>query len=109
MTRIRSNSGSKEVLCSRLEDLIDTTKTILICGDFNICNLSEKNNSVTRLLQSYGLIQIVKEPSHIRGRSIDHVYLKNEGKLAIIDLERYSPYYTDHDAFLLTLEEKGTK
>ena len=99
----RSSNGSKEVLCSRLRDLIDTAKKTVIFGDFNICALSERNNSVTRLLRSYGFIQIVKEASHIRGRAIDHIYIKNDDYEAIVDLERCSPYYTDHDAFLLTL------
>ena len=64
---------------------------------------SEKNNSIERCLQGHGLKQIVKEATHIRGRMIDHIYLKNHANEAVVDLERYSPYYTDHDALLLTL------
>ena len=99
----RSSNGCKETLCLRLEDLIDGTQETLILGDFNICSKSEKNNSIQRCLQGHGLKQIVKEATHIRGRMIDHIYLKNHANEAVVDLERYSPYYTDHDALLLTL------
>ena len=99
----RSSNGSKEALCSRLEDLLVGTQKTIICGDFNICNKSEKNNSVSRLLQGYGFKQIVKEATHIRGRSIDHIYLKD--CVQFLDLERYSPYFTDHDAHLLTVDQ----
>ena len=99
----RSSNGCKETLCLRLEDLIDSTQETLILGDFNICSKSEKNNSIKRCLQGHGLKQIVKEATHIRGRMIDHIYLKNHANEAVVDLERYSPYYTDHDALLLTL------
>ena len=51
--------------------------------------------------------QLVQEATHIQGRLIDHVYwIDPLDKWQPPDLERYSPYYSDHDALLVTLKLK---
>ena len=58
-------------------------------------------------LQEQGFTQLMKEATHIRGGNIDHVYWYDPDKLfEEIAVERYSPYYSDHDALLVTLELK---
>ena len=98
----RSSTSSRSELCDKLEELIGSTDESLIFGDFNICGQREKTNSVGRLLDTLGYQQIVKEATHIRGRQIDHLYVKNDSMIEVEDLERYTPYYTDHDALLLS-------
>ena len=101
-----------QVLCSRnelndkLEEFFDTPNDSVIFGDFNICGQSEKNNSVGRLLSGYGYSQLVKEATHVKGRQIDHLYIKDQSE--VVDLQRYSPYYTDHDAVLLSMNLEVT-
>ena len=51
----------------------------------------------------WGFNQLVHEGTHIQGRHIDHAYLLDpNGKVNPI-VERYSPYYTDHDGICITL------
>ena len=50
--------------------------------------------------------QLVQQPTHIRGRLIDHAYILNPEIDQEIFTERYSPYYTDHDVICITLRNK---
>ena len=102
----RSSSSSRNELNDKLEEFLDTPHDSVILGDFNICGQSERNNSVRRLLLGYGYSQLVKEATHIKGRQIDHLYIKDQSE--VIDLQRYSPYYTDHDAVLLSMNLEVT-
>ena len=80
----------------------------VICGDFNICYQATRNNRITKYLENNGFTQSVREPTHIKGRQIDHFYFKrgnNYPENPIIS--RYSPYYSDHDAICATLKKIG--
>lgn len=100
----RSSTGSKEEICDKFDDLLENPNAMIVCGDLNVCGQRERKNRITRHLLTYGLTQLVKEPTHVRGRQIDHIYLKEGRQMKVWDIERYSPYYTDHDALLLTVE-----
>ena len=102
----RSSTGSKERMSDNLSELIEITDRTIICGDLNVCGQTEKTNKLTRYLLSCGFEQIVKESTQIKGRQIDHIFLKENTELKVLDLERYSLYYSDHDALLLTIELK---
>ena len=58
-----------------------------------------------------GFSQLIHEPTHIKGRIIDQAYLLDPTKSFNVSVERYSPYYTDHDAICISLEDqlKGVK
>ena len=63
-----------------------------------------KMNKLSSSLSDYGFTQMQQETTHIMGGQIDHVYWRDQsGKWNIPILERHSPYFTDHEAFLLTL------
>ena len=51
-----------------------------------------------------GLAQLNQEATHVAGGHIDHMYVTKEaaGKTS---LERYTPFYSDHDALCLTLAQ----
>ena len=50
------------------------------------------------------------EASQILGGTIDHVYWRDPtGKWEIPVLERYTVYYSDHDAILISLSRKPAK
>jgi exonuclease III len=83
--------------------LLNLNKTMVVCGDFNICLKKSPNNSVTQELTSMGMVQLTKEATHIAGGHIDHMYLNKTKPETTAVQERYSPYYTDHDALCLTL------
>ena len=50
-----------------------------------------------------GFNQLVQEATHIQGRHIDQAYFHDPtGKLSPI-VERYSPYYSDHDGICIII------
>ena len=117
ITVYRSAQGDKTELVRVLKKMIDESQDqpILVSGDFNICTMAEPNNPVTEALRRLGLELLVDVATHIRGGHLDHLYwrgdptgvwrkptLEVENKL----IERYSPYYSDHDAWLVTLQRQ---
>ena len=88
-----------------MKSFIDKDKTTLISGDFNVCAIKEEKNSISEMLQKLGFKQLMKEATHIQGGLIDHVYWKDvrSPRFEEPTVERYSPYYSDHDALLVTL------
>ena len=82
----------------------EETATVIL-GDLNICYKSDKNNKISKFLETNGFKQLMDEPTHIRGRLIDHIYFKpsmtfNENPA----IYRYTPYYSDHDAICATFK-----
>ena len=105
ITVYRSSRGSIVVLKSILKQLVEKKeKAILITGDFNICYMTKRNNEINKELEENGFHQLMQDASHIQGGHIDHVYWRpgNQMWKAPI-IERHSPYYSDHDASLVTL------
>ena len=82
-------------------------KPSLITGDFNICYLINKNNRMSQGLQNNGFNQLVTEATHIKGGYIDHAYWRDQHDVwAEPVVDRYSPYYSDHDGICTTLTKK---
>ena len=87
-----------------MKSLIDADKPTLITGDFNLCFAKNQNNSITKELTDMGFEQMVMTATHIRGGHIDHAYWRDRnGVWSKPNLEMYSPYYSDHDALLISL------
>ena len=100
----RSNNFSISEAWDNLNMMIDLDRTTLITGDFNVCLRKSKTNTISSALSNCGFSQIQHESTQIMGGQIDHVYWRDPtGNWDIPILERHSPYYTDHEAFLLTL------
>ena len=79
-------------------------KPTLITGDFNICMMNHEKNRMSKRLLEIEFKQLVRQATHIRGGHIDHVYWKDSHKVwKDLHLELYCPYYSDHDASLITL------
>ena len=100
----KSSIASKDALCDKLMEMIDLEEAPLIFGDFNVCGKTEKLSKIPRFLSSLGFTQLVDEATQIQGRQIDHIYIKDQKKKDVLDIERYSVYYSDHDALLLSLK-----
>ena len=99
--------GNDGLLRNEIQKLINTEKSTLICGDFNMCFIDNRKCRTTKYLMEAGFQQLVEDATHIEGGHIDQVYLKSEKILA--DIKLYSPYYTakDHDAVCITLWESA--
>ena len=101
----RSSSGSIVETADAILARIKDNRPTLITGDFNVCTVKQPTNSITRRLLDLGFSQLVSKATHIRGGHIDHVYWRDSIKPAFRApvVERYSPYYSDHDCLLVTL------
>ena len=98
----RSADGSRTHLIENLKQLIVQGKTTVIAGDFNICGREESQDIVLKFIAQNGFTKLNDEPTQIQGRQIDYIFI-NKPTL-VRGIERYSPYYSDHDALLLTLK-----
>ena len=97
----RSKEGNETQLINSLLSLIKPGRITVIGGDFNICQIERRHNSIAKCLSSFGFRQLVTDATHIEGGHIDHIYVNCKATV----LEIYSPYYTalDHDALCLSL------
>ena len=90
-----------------LNSLIDVDKPTLITGDFNVCTLKDQDNGITSNLKKWRFSLMTHEATHIQGGHIDHVYWRDTTKQWMKPkVERYSPYWSDHDALLVTLTKR---
>ena len=104
----RSQTGNSLELLEELKRLLVLDRPTLITGDFNACFIENFSNRMIQGLVEIGFDQLVHEPTHIRGRHIDHAYIRDpHDELkprptgtphARAKMNRYSPYYSDHDA-----------
>ena len=101
----RSEKGNLSKLLEYLKRLIESEKNTVITGDFNLCYKAQKNNNISKYLLEAGFTQHVNEPTHIKGRLLDHLYFR-PGKRPVTtpSIYRYSPYYSDHDAICATIK-----
>ena len=102
----RSSKGNSGDLLCKLVEMITPGHSILITGDFNICYMNHGRNRMSKgLIEDHGLQQLMQDPTHILGGHIDHVYWKDDQNLWMDPIvERYSPYYSDHDGLCITLK-----
>ena len=104
----RSSTASLVETCNAINKNIRDKRPTLITGDFNVCAAKNPGNCITTHLLHLGFTQLVNEATHIKGGHIDHVYWRDaiDPCFECPILERYSPYYSDHDALLITLTKK---
>ena len=103
----RSQHGNIGSLLELLKDLISKESAVLIMGDFNLCNHKKPNNAIKSFFEENEFSLLVHESTQIMGGSIDHAYWKDSGSFWKTPIfERYSPYFSDHDALCVTLIKK---
>ena len=88
-----------------MKKIIEQGRITLISGDFNACFKENFSNRMIQGLLSIGFEQLMHEPTHIHGRHIDHVYFIDPTNRLKPIIERYSPYYSDHDGICITIPE----
>ena len=86
----KAPAGTDSVLQNQLEAAINIARPTLVCGDFNMCFIDNRNNRTTQFQTKNGFKQLVHCATHIEGGHIDHVYICN----LIVNIELYSPYFT---------------
>jgi exonuclease III len=106
----RSSNGHSVELLNHILKMTPHGKPVLITGDFNICYQMNRTNRLIQGLETNGFQQLVNEATHIRGRHIDHAYWRDRKKTwADPAVDRYSPYYSDHDAIGITMTRTQTE
>jgi hypothetical protein len=106
----RSEQGNLTDLVEHLKKLINPGVNTVVTGDFNICYVSNRNNKITKYLENDGFSQLMHEPTHMKGRHLDHLYFRPGSKpVQIPSIHRYSPYYSDHDAICATIRIPETE
>ena len=97
----RSADGITADILENLRALENKEKANIITGDVNICALRERKGLLVTALTEKGYSLLTRESTHIKGRQIDHVYVKN----ATASLDLYTPYYSDHDALCVAVDK----
>jgi endonuclease/exonuclease/phosphatase (EEP) superfamily protein YafD len=100
----RSQNGSHSALIEILETLIDREKPILVIGDFNFCFLDDSSNLTKRYFHKNFFTQLVKQPTHIEGNSIDQAHVRDMQEDNHYSLEVHSKYYTDHKGLAVLIK-----
>ena len=97
---LSSNCSLNEVV-KQLRAVIRSDMMTIISGDFNF----DKNdkNPLARYLESQNFSQLVNQPTHDGGRTLDHCYASRNISDKIC-LKFHSPYYSDHDALCISVE-----
>ena len=104
MNIYRSQEGNSVELLEDLRKIIEVQRVTLVTGDFNACFRENYNNRLIQGLLSMGFCQLMHEATQIQGRHIDHAYLLDPmGQVQPI-VERYSPYYSDHDGICIVIQ-----
>ena len=76
ITLYRSSNGNLSNLIDHLQSLISQFRTTVVCGYLNLCYIDTRRNKVTQWLENEGFKQLVNRATHIRGRLIDHFYIR---------------------------------
>ena len=101
----RAQYGSIPRVVENTEKLLNINKTTIIGGDINICLNKDKNNMLTKYLISIGFSQLIKNPTHIDGGLIDHLYFHLIGQMQNITIETFGKYCSDHDAICTAVQK----
>ena len=106
----RKQEVSCKTFCAELEEYLDKTvdnnKELVVVGDFNVLADIEDDRDYLRLLSvmnSFGLSQLIHEPTHKSGHTLDHVYI-NQHSLTLDHLVHDESFGISTDHFPCTLK-----
>ena len=74
----------------------------IIMGDVNI-NYSHDNHPFEKFMISTGFTQVVKDPTHLEGNTIDHIYINKPMEAMRINVFQHPVYYSDHDKIIVKI------
>ena len=88
-----------------VQSKISPNQPMMICGDMNFDYWKEPSNRFSVMLKGMGFQQIVKHPTTIHGKCLDHVYLRTK---FLSKHKLYYPHYTDHECVCVMLKKPLT-
>ena len=101
----RSSNCNDASLIESLRELFLTDKSIVLCGDFNICQRDECNHMLLSYLRKNKFIPGFNpaQSSHISGRCIDQVHIRLEKNIQVQNIDLEPCYFSDNDKLNLIL------
>ena len=99
----RKNNSCLTVFYDTLMDILQSNNVHIVLGDFNLNAQDQaQTNTLSQILLNYR--QLVKEPTHLAGATLDHVYIRKNyiEKFNLKDFVKCI-YFSDHDAIQITL------
>ena len=98
----RSKEGSLDRLISKLNGIINMSKSTLIVGDMNICYKKMASNELRKYLEDRTFKQVINRATHIDGGHLNHLYIMNKGNFVESPVFELIPkYYSDHDSICI--------
>ena len=91
--------------CDWVCEFVRTRNVDKILGDFNINVLGKPVATLSSALKNF--TQIVKEPTHLSGSLIDHVYIHQDllGNVNV-EVKNFDVYFSYHGAIQISLSDK---
>ena len=102
----RKNNTCLSAFYRRITDVLQSDTIHVVLGDFNMN--AQDHDQIDTLLQIFqNYQQLVKDPTHLGGATLDHVYIrKNYLETFNVDYFVKSIYFSDHDAVQFKLFAK---
>ena len=85
-----------------MEQIMDLEIPQVILGDFNFDATEE--NCLKAYFTKMKLVQVINQPTHKEGRTLDHLYLSEQLKEKL-EYDIQFKYYTDHSAIQMKIKE----
>ena len=100
----RKNSEPLESFYEYLRYFIERSTAHFVIGDFNVDGFTD-NVQLQNIFSEY--TQVVKEPTHLSGSLLDHIYVRNTVLQEFyISTSVINLYFSDHDAIRLKLQKR---
>ena len=90
-------------LVQDLRRMIRSDMIPVVAGDFNFHKTEP--NALTKFFSINNFEQLVQEPTHDDGNTLDHCYVPKDKK-EHFQVKLHSPYYSDHDALLISFQNE---
>ena len=94
--------------------LVESLKKYNFDGKDNTCLIGDLNfdgsetNNFTRYMSKLQYSQMINRATHLDGRILDHVYIKNTKK-DWVDIKHHYVFYSDHDGIIVSLKNDSNQ
>ena len=106
-----SSNCKKDSLFTILDSWIEKEIPTAIMGDMNAKflvgeKLKKASTRFVNMMTVRGFHQLIKEPTHLEGNIIDHIYVNNAMQCQTIAIQIDPVYYSDHDIISLYIPKQ---
>ena len=103
-----ANANTEELILDFLALIqhFDDQQTVVLCGDFNLCEREDKLHAFRKMLLEKGFNSLLKPPqaTHQEGRCLDQAYCKlGEPMRFLCTAQVGTSSFSDHDAIMVRI------